>query len=1150
MLETKNKLYKNIIYAILLFWDIVQKNVYLLFVLFVVDLGLKSYISTTLSEGYKNHRSHSRITSVMLVLVFLLMAGVGFAQCPQVTITNNLPDPFIICAGADTTFTVGYSPGKDFVIVPGSGGNIENSFTSTDTTFIPDYGNNCNNSCVYSNTITISGFAPDATITADTVIQYIRLNIQHTAANYLDIKLRCPDDQKFSSILRMGNVGDVWAEGYECVSTHAYIGWQGEDNVTDEYIEFGSVVSHDPLESPDPCEPGNWYEQMGSSPDNYCWSNNGTNGLVYRVGNVEGGKINPSYIDIDPISPLYMPDESFGNLNGCPLNGDWVIEIIPGIEESYGYLFDWEIVFDSTFIAQTTGGGSGQNITGMVVLDENGQEDSRFKCHFSDGDTSIVFTAPIVGSTITDTLRLFDSNTGCWYDTVLSIVVNAPEEGCSYLRSVCQGQPIELTANCACSRFNEVSNPYGDQWHSYHENLHKGPSGVEIASGSPYEALLGMFSSHSKVYPAGDKVKLGTGESSGQITTVAMDLSEPFTMDIRAKGWGKESNSNEPMKKSRVKVVVDKNSNREQVRIFDTEPTYYWPGDDAYRDYMLMFDRATNASTITVETDAPTGAYDRRVFLDRVAVTNGGCDYLWEDGSTDSTRLVTNAATLADAGTYTVTVTEDGCVRRVDTFVVTVNPEYHITETRTIAESELPYTWNNVTFTSAGTQSVTLQSVNECDSVVTMRLVIVPLPDNVDSAECTMLSTGHGWGLDVDWSSSEQVSTLVIPLVGDVTGDGIPEVVCFAPNSFYEVNQVQVFNTRTHEVIHTLSLSNQVSAVDASPYGIIKLPNGHVIFVAVMLNGTMEAYDLTAMSTSPLWTVEMPCIRGNVAFTDFNNDTYPEIYVGNRIYDAETGSLLIADPSITNEGGACTNTGESVKTVSSFAANVLGDERPELLLGNEIYEVSITNRFGIVGNSITLAASVIPPSEIGADGHAQVADFNMDGHLDVLVSNKATSSSPVGFYVWDVYNNTVSDPTVIQTFSRGKSVPLIADIDNDGLLEVVIQCSALSGGMVQAYKYNIESHSFSYMWGMEVDEDSWSNSMTMFDFNNDGQSDLLISDQSSVKIVNGSGHSHLTGNDTIPVYTLSSLNFGECTVMQYPIIADVDADGSAEIFGL
>ena len=473
-------------------------------------------------------------------------------------------------------------------------------------------------------------------------------------------------------------------------------------------------------------------------------------------------------------------------------------------------------------------------------------------------------------------------------------------------------------------------------------------------------------------------------------------------------------------------------------------------------------------------------------------------------------------------------------------------------------------TINDFTLADTGMYYIRALSTIGCDSTAwisdSIRLYLLPceeppLPDNVDSADCTVSSIGHDWGIELDWSSEEMVSPLVIPLVGDIDGDQVPEIVCLAPNdgySFYGSTQVMIFNSLTHQLIHTINLPDRISTVDAAPYGIIKLPNGHVILVVVLMDYTMHAYDLTISGTSPLWSTTTDHNAPNVSFSDFNSDTYPDIYIGNKIYDAETGTLLISDPNITNSAAAFSHIsmdGQLAMT-SPCVADIVGDNRPDLILGNEIYEVRISNRNGLAGNSITLSKSITPPAGISIDGHPQVADFNLDGYLDVLISNKDNEFGDVGVYVWDVYHNTVSAPLLFATEDNGKSIPLIADIDGDNLLELVIQCNATTGEKVKCYKYDPTANSFSFMWDIYVDEDSYSNSMSVFDLNNDGVMDMLISDQTTVRIVNGSGHSHLTGNDTIPVYVLTSLSFGECTVMQYPIVADVDADGSAELLVL
>ena len=410
------------------------------------------------------------------------------------------------------------------------------------------------------------------------------------------------------------------------------------------------------------------------------------------------------------------------------------------------------------------------------------------------------------------------------------------------------------------------------------------------------------------------------------------------------------------------------------------------------------------------------------------------------------------------------------------------------------------------------------------------------LPDNIQSANCTFAPEATMWGIQEKWSSTTNVSTLIIPLIGDVDGDEVPEIVCFAPSGsdFYNVNTVLVFDSQTHAVIHSFTIPGNVSTVDAAPYGMVKLPSDHVILAICAQDNNMYGFDLTVQGSTPIWTAFTGFPAPNVGFVDFNSDGYPEIYVGNKVFDAETGTLLVTNPSVTNFGGSYAHTANHMLP-SPCVANLTGDSKPELVLGNEVYEIIITNRTGTSGNSMTLSASCTPPSGIAVDGHPQVVDFNLDGYLDVFISNKNTSSATLGCYVWDVHNNTVSNALSITQNGSGKSIPLVADIDNDNAIEIVMQ-SNCSGNKVQAYKYNASSRSFSLMWSLGVDEDSYSNGATTFDFNNDGEMEVLISDQSTIKILNGASGSVLT-----------ALSFGECTVMQYPVIADVDADGSAEI---
>ncbi|MDO5342883.1 MAG: FG-GAP-like repeat-containing protein, partial [Bacteroidia bacterium] len=469
--------------------------------------------------------------------------------------------------------------------------------------------------------------------------------------------------------------------------------------------------------------------------------------------------------------------------------------------------------------------------------------------------------------------------------------------------------------------------------------------------------------------------------------------------------------------------------------------------------------------------------------------------------------------------------------------------------------------------------SLYIESQTVCsDSVVYLTLTVIenspiPLPDNVDTADCVYFPGGTDWNIKIDWSSDPVVSNLNTPFVGDLDNDGHPEVICFSKNSDSSTDprtnrQILVFDGVTRQLKSTITMPSFVTAYDAAAYGLVKLPSKKGLIIVANYDYKLRAYDITSSDpNTPYWVsdVDYGSNHGdwavNVGFADFNHDGHPELYVRDKIYNAETGKLLAAATGGSNTASSYCHFSHLThwKLSSPIAADLCGDANLDLILGNEIYKVNITNTSGTEGNSIVLYKQITPPNGILADGNPQVADFNNDGRLDVFISVRDTDShnGTVYCYVWDVSNNTVSTPLQISTSFSGKSIPMISDIDNDGRLEVLIQCYiSSSNDKFQAYKYNPDTRTFSYQWGLSTDEDSYSNSITSFDFNQDGLLELLICDQSRIRIVNGSGKSHKTHNDTIPMYVLNTFNFYEITIMQYPVIADVDNDGRAEIISV
>ncbi|MBR6133068.1 MAG: T9SS type A sorting domain-containing protein [Bacteroidales bacterium] len=127
---------------------------------------------------------------------------------------------------------------------------------------------------------------------------------------------------------------------------------------------------------------------------------------------------------------------------------------------------------------------------------------------------------------------------------------------------------------------------------------------------------------------------------------------------------------------------------------------------------------------------------------------NTGCQLEWRrDG--EATAFATGE-TASDNITATTTYTVNnnnastGCSALSDPFTVTVFPTYAISETK---EACNQYVWNNETFTQSGTYTRTLQTVNGCDSVVTLNLT-VNYPDTtvIDTTVCDLLTLyGHDY---------------------------------------------------------------------------------------------------------------------------------------------------------------------------------------------------------------------------------------------------------------------------------------------------------------------------------------------------------------------------------------------------------------------
>ncbi len=167
------------------------------------------------------------------------------------------------------------------------------------TTFLPD-----GSGVSYSTSITTNCYSPSATVTAASDVTNVCLNVEHSFLGDLDILLICPNGQSVSLKDYPGGGG-------------TYLGGALDDGGTG---------------------PG-----VGAT---YCFTPSASV-LLVNGGTVTAG--NPAGTSIAPGN--YMPAGSFAGLIGCPMNGNWTIQVTDHLAIDNGYIFDWDINFSAALLS-------------------------------------------------------------------------------------------------------------------------------------------------------------------------------------------------------------------------------------------------------------------------------------------------------------------------------------------------------------------------------------------------------------------------------------------------------------------------------------------------------------------------------------------------------------------------------------------------------------------------------------------------------------------------------------------------------------------------------------------------------------------------------------------------------------------------------
>ena len=408
----------------------------------------------------------------------------------------------------------------------------------------------------------------------------------------------------------------------------------------------------------------------------------------------------------------------------------------------------------------------------------------------------------------------------------------------------------------------------------------------------------------------------------------------------------------------------------------------------------------------------------------------------------------------------------------------------------------------------------------------------------------------------IDWNGHFYQHVVATPSVGDVSGDGIPDVVVVA----YWTGLA----TDTDTVVVVLSgegdgmggglpirtIPNDPSGPRAYGRGNVALGNFDgdpaLEMVYQLAGGGVRIVDDNGI-TEVCDTVNYPGCSGIRHVSEVGSEPWP-------------GALSLAD--LDHDG-----TPDVVYRCQAFNGHDIGDSsldftfaRPDCGKTTVVADLDEDGRFEIIDGAH--AITVDPSVQGGVDfwttpnnvppGHVAVADIlpGIPGP-EVISINR-------GLYLLDGQTGavlvgpggTVLDASIVIPGDGIGGAPIVADFDGDGLPEIGTAGLAAyvvydpdcwnpplrSGGQCASGSTNL------VLWTTPTQDLSSSQTgSSVFDFQGDGIAEVLYNDECFLHIFNGS-----TGESA----TATPIPSSSRTAMEYPLVADVDGDGNSEIVAI
>ncbi len=375
-------------------------------------------------------------------------------------------------------------------------------------------------------------------------------------------------------------------------------------------------------------------------------------------------------------------------------------------------------------------------------------------------------------------------------------------------------------------------------------------------------------------------------------------------------------------------------------------------------------------------------------------------------------------------------------------------------------------------------------------------------PENL-TFEPTIEWHWDGWSMDPDF---KQVQTT--PAIADIDGDGLPEVATVAYKDSSN-NMLIVLNGEdgSENLMIPVSTYNVRWGTGPAVGNMDADAELEIVFMtSVPRQLVVIEHDGTEKWVTPLTGTG----QGYPALANLDADPEPEVVIGGQWFDND-GTLL------QDKGWLAQNGEWSVSAV----ADISGDGAPDIVGGNVVYHVDGTE---------------VWRNDTAPDGFVAVADVNRDTFPDVISISGGNARVLSG-----TDGTVIFGPVAIPGGGTG-GAPTVADFDGDGRPEF----AAAGRGQYAVYDLDCtdtgeapfcgSGRTDGILWSLVVQDLSSSvTGSSVFDFEGDGEAEVIYNDECTLYILSGK-----TGEKLLEMANSSR------TAAEYPLIVDVDADGNSE----